>query len=156
MAQDPHSGIAWPDGFAPDACPVHVVNALDCVRSPEEIWRKLIRAKHWPAFYANARNVRIDGDVDDLSSGASFRWRTFGVSLRTEVVAFEPPCRITWIARTPGLVACHTWLITPLREGGCRILTEETQKGVLSRLGAFVFPGRMERWHQVWLEGLAA
>jgi hypothetical protein len=29
-----------------------------------------------------------------------------------------------------------------------------TEKRWLARLGALVMPGRMSRWHQLWLEGL--
>ena len=53
-----------------------------------------------------------------------------------------------------GIVAYHAWLITPT-PGGCRVLTEETQKGLVARAGRLIFPGRMEQWHQRWLEGLA-
>ena len=35
------------------------------------------------------------------------------------------------------------------------MVTEETQQGLAARAGRLIFPGRMERWHQLWLEGLA-
>jgi hypothetical protein len=36
-------------------------------------------------------------------------------------------------------------------DGGVCVLTEETQNGLLARLGALVMPSRMSRWHQLWL-----
>ena len=63
--------------------------------------------------------------------------------------------RIAWLATGVGVQAYHAWLITPTATG-CTILTEETQHGLIARAGRLVFPNRMERWHQKWLEALAA
>ena len=63
--------------------------------------------------------------------------------------------RIAWSARALGVLAYHAWLITPT-EGGCLVITEETQHGFLARANRLVFPRRMGEWHQRWLEGLQA
>lgn len=147
--------IRWPDRFAPDRSPVHVVNVLEMAASPAAVWSRLIRAVDWPAWYANSSRVRIEGGGRELTAGARFTWRTFGVDLETRVEEFVPGERIAWMAEGTGVLAYHAWLITPLTGGGCRVLTEETQHGFLARAARVVFPGRMERWHQRWLEGLA-
>ncbi|KQS03012.1 hypothetical protein ASG11_00975 [Sphingomonas sp. Leaf357] len=98
----------------------------------------------------------MEGGGADLFADARFRWRTFGVALDTRVVEFEPGTRIAWIAEAFGIRAYHAWLITPLADGGCTILTEETQHGWIARIGRRLFPRRMEHWHQRWLEALAA
>jgi hypothetical protein len=36
------------------------------------------------------------------------------------------------------------------------VVTEETQYGAMARLGAWLMPARMSRFHQIWLEELAA
>jgi uncharacterized protein YndB with AHSA1/START domain len=148
-------GIRWPAEFEPWRAVVHAVNELEMQVSPSSVWKALIRASEWPLWYANAANVHIDGDVRDLSAGARFTWRTFGVYLVSRVEEFVPDERIAWTARSVGVWVYHAWLITPA-DGGCRVLTEETQHGFLSRAAKLFFPGRMERWHQRWLEGLAA
>jgi hypothetical protein len=51
--------------------------------------------------------------------------------------------------------AYHAWEITPMPSGS-HILTEETQYGWAARLSSLVFPNRMSKFHQVWLEQLAA
>jgi hypothetical protein len=145
--------IRWPHAFDPVRSPVHVVNRLDLAAPPAGVWARLIRAGAWPDWYANAAKVKIEGGGTDLFAGANFTWRTFGVDLASEVEEFVPGERIAWIAKASGVTAYHAWLITPT-DLGCRVLTEETQHGVLARLGRVVFPGRMERWHQRWLEGL--
>jgi len=148
-------GILWPKGFAPDEAPIHVVNRIETGTAPEIVWRRLIHAAGWPAIYANASDVAIEGGGADLFAGARFTWKTFGIALKSEVKEFGPETRIAWLAEGIGVTAYHAWLITPTA-GGCTILTEETQYGLVSRVGRLLFPTRMERWHQKWLEALGA
>lgn len=150
-----NDAIRWPEKFDPARSPVHVVNRLQMTRSPAEVWARLIAANDWPDWYANASKVKIGGGAAALSAGARFTWRTFDVNLESEVQEFVPGERIAWLATAPGVVAYHAWLITPTAEG-CEVLTEETQHGLVARVGRMIFPGRMEMWHQRWLEGLAA
>ncbi|MES2058487.1 MAG: SRPBCC family protein [Pseudomonadota bacterium] len=148
--------IRWPDGFAPANSPVHVVNRIETATNPQIVWRRLIRAADWPLIYANASKVKIEGGGADLFAGAHFTWRTFGVALKTRVTEFDPETRIAWLAESSGVRAYHAWLITPRDGGGCTILTEETQHGLIARAGRLLFPRRMEHWHQKWLEALSA
>ncbi len=149
------SQIRWPDRYAPGTAPIHVFNELSTEQHPDVVWRRLIRAADWPSFYANASRVRVEGGGPDLAAGARFTWRTFGMDLQTQVREFEPPHRIAWLALGLGVEAYHAWLIQPRDGGGCHVVTEETQYGFAARAGRVLFPGRMELWHQRWLEGLA-
>jgi hypothetical protein len=149
-------GIRWPSAFAPTDSPVHVINRIETMIAPDIVWARLIHAAGWPAIYANAKNVAIEGGGADLFADARFHWKTFGVALDTRVVEFEPETRIAWIAESIGVRAYHAWLITPNTGGGCTILTEETQHGWVARIARRLFPRRMEHWHQRWLEALAA
>lgn len=151
-----NDGIVWPKGFAPADSPVHVVNRIETTTAPEIVWTRLIHATGWSAIYANAQNVAIEGGGADLFADARFRWTTFGVTLDTRVVEFDPETRIAWLAHSTGVRAYHAWVITPLPDGGCTILTEETQHGWIARIARRLFPRRMEHWHQRWLEALAA
>ncbi|MDB5705146.1 MAG: hypothetical protein JWN66_2262 [Sphingomonas bacterium] len=148
-------GINWPKGFAPGEAPIHVVNRIETRTAPGVVWQRLIHAAGWPAIYANASDVAIEGGGSTLFAGARFTWKTFGIALNSEVKEFEPETRIAWVAIGIGVTAYHAWLITPT-EAGCTILTEETQYGLVSRVGRLLFPSRMVRWHQKWLEALAA
>ena len=146
--------IRWPAPYDPSVSPVHCVNRLAIARPADAVWDRLIKAGDWPDWYANASNVVIDGGADALSEGSSFTWTTFGVRLKTRVLEFVPGERIAWLAKSPGVVAYHAWLIVPTPDG-CDVLTEETQHGILARAARLMFPKRMETWHQRWLEGLA-
>jgi hypothetical protein len=148
--------IRWPDEFDPKVCRIHVRNELAMKARPEVVWSWLILAVRWPAWYPNSHNVEVEkGSRPELAPGIRFRWKTNGVSLTSKVLEFLPCERLAWDARAPGVAAYHAWLIEP-RPEGCWVLTEETQKGWLARLGALVMPNKMHRVHQMWLERLQA
>jgi len=147
--------VRWPDRYRPEVCPVHVRNELDMAASPQQVWAALIDAPQWPQWYVNASNVRLLGDGPGLSLGQAFRWKTFGVTITSTVREFVPGERIAWDGCAPGLDVYHGWVLQP-SDRGCRVLTEETQHGILVRLGQLFMPGRMFRFHQIWLQALEA
>lgn len=146
--------LHWPPRFDPAVAPVHVRNSLAIAAPAAAVWKALVRVPDWPKFYNNASNTAIAGGASELAANSRFRWRSFGVDLDTEVVEFVAGERIAWLARGLGVEAYHAWAIAPTA-AGCDVLTEETQYGILARLGALVMPGRMHTQHQLWLEGLA-
>lgn len=155
MATPSPSPIRWPREFLPANAPVFAHNELNLPVPPEAAWAWLVRATVWPSYYPNSANVRYENEPgSDLRPGTRFRWKTFGANLLSEVVEFEPCHRLAWTADGLGIRAYHAWLLEPTPTG-CRIVTEETQHGWLCRLGKLLFPGRMERQHQVWLEQLS-
>lgn len=152
---EPLPTISWPREFEPSSAPVFVRNTLEMDAPPERVWELLTRATAWPSYYANAKDVKLEGGGEVLGLGTRFTWKTFGVSLVSTVRELVPQQRLAWDAHSPGVRAYHAWLIVP-RGAGCSVITEETQHGLLARLGALVFPRRMGTWHQRWLEGLHA
>ena len=149
-------GIRWPDYFEPTNVPVHVQNDIEIPAPVERVWAWLIRAKCWPEWYFNSRNVRFHpGFGPDLEAGARFRWWTFDLTIESEVVEFVPKERIAWNARAFGLDAYHAWVLRETPQG-CHVLTEESQHGLLARLHKRFRPHRMHDRHQDWLEGLKA
>src|SRR5277367_4781662 len=105
------NAIHWPAEFSPSRAPIHVRNELLMASSPLGVWSWLIRARAWPSWYSNSQAVRIESNADTLSLGATFRWRTFGVRLVSQVVEFVPAERIAWNARGLGVWAYHAWLL---------------------------------------------
>ncbi|HVT58513.1 MAG TPA: SRPBCC domain-containing protein [Thermoanaerobaculia bacterium] len=146
--------IVWPDPYSPSGAALHVHNELLIAAAPAAVWAWLVRAALWPAWYPNSHDVRFEERAGpDLALGMRFRWRTFGVAIRSQVLELVPPERIAWDALRPGLRAYHAWLIES-EPGGCRVVTEETQRGLLPRLGGPFLPRRMRHFHQLWLERL--
>jgi len=147
--------IHWPDRYAPERVAVRVRNEIAIDAAPERVWAWLTRATDWPAWYPNSSDVRIEGGGKDLTAGARFTWRTFGVRVRSTVREFEPHQRIAWDGAGTLLDVYHAWLIEP-RGSGCWVLTEENQNGLAARAQALFMPSRMHEGHEVWLAALKA
>jgi len=146
--------IHWPERFKPSNSPVYVRNEISISATADEIWAWLIRAANWPSWYRNSANVRLLNQSGlDLALNIRFKWRTFGIALKSEVLEFIPSERIAWNGRAYGLDVYHAWLIRPT-QSGCHVLTEETQHGWLARINDRLMPNRMSRYHQIWLEAL--
>ncbi len=150
------AAVRWPSEYDPANTKVFVSNQITIAAEPEVIWAWLVRAQQWPDWYSNASNVRLPVSSPDLSPGMVFEWSTFGVGLVSTVKEFEPYSRLAWDARATGIAAYHAWVIERTGPKQCLVLTEETQKGWVARLGKLVMPARMSRYHQIWLEGLKA
>lgn len=148
-----HPEIRWPSGLEPAAAHLHTVNALEVALAPEQIWPWLVRAARWPEHYRNCRRIRIDGG-GDLADGVAFRWWTFGVPVRTVVDDCVPRARLAWRGAGAGAIGYHAWILEPTRDG-CRVITEETQRGVVPWLARPLLRRGLLHWHQRWLEGLA-
>jgi uncharacterized protein YndB with AHSA1/START domain len=148
--------IRWPEEHHPSRTAVHVRNELSMPAPPEAVWAWLVRAELWPRWYRKSHRVRIvSGPRPDLALGSRFHWWTFGVAIDSTVAELVPCERLAWTARGIGVRAYHAWLLRPTGQGGCHVLTEETQDGWAARLGSLLMPNRMHRGHQIWLEALA-
>jgi uncharacterized protein YndB with AHSA1/START domain len=146
--------IRWPSEYDPSRCPVHIINTLEMSVSPADVWEQLTAAADWPIWYASLSNVQIEDGSRKLSQGVDFTWRTFGADIASTVKEFVPNERLAWDARGTGLRAYHAWLLIPT-PNGCRVLTEETQRGFVARLFKVFMPNRMSHSNQKWLEALA-
>ncbi len=147
--------INWPDRYATDRVAAHVSNEISIAAPPEAVWPHLVRAVAWPDWYPNASKVRIDGGAAELSPGARFTWRTFGVAVSSTVQEFVANERIAWNGAGLLLDVYHAWLIER-RPAGCWVLTEENQNGLAARAQALLMPRRMFEGHGLWLRGLKA
>jgi hypothetical protein len=147
--------IKWPGEYSQKNVDVHVSNSLKMSVSADVVWAWLIRASLWPEWYSNSSNVIIEDGKLELGLGTKFRWKTFGLNMESKVEEFVPCERLAWTARGSGINAYHAWLIEK-RGSGCDVLTEENQKGILARLNKMFMPNNMQKYHQLWLEGLYA
>ena len=147
-------GVRWPDRNHPGNSSIHVRNELNMTATPSLVWAWLVRAPLWPNWYENASDVRIAGPEEDLTDGSRFRWKTMGITVSCKVTEYIFEERIAWSGRAFGIEVHHAWVLTPSNLG-CKVLTEETQRGWPAILGKlFLLPRQMHAAHQLWLEGL--
>ncbi|GAA5165165.1 MULTISPECIES: SRPBCC family protein [Amycolatopsis] len=144
----------WPEGMAPDQATLHARNELTIPAAPEPLWDRLVDATAWPAWYPNARNVRVLG-ATELAEGVRFRWTTFGLRGTCTVTTFRPYRELAWSSAFLGSRAHHRWRFTAKPDGTTTVVTEETQRGLLPGLFTSRVRAGLLHWHQRWLEGLA-
>jgi hypothetical protein len=124
------------------------------------VWNLLVAAQGWSEFYANAHFVElVDPRQHRLQRGSVFRWVTFGlVPLISEVDPCKRPLRIgwrwwgRWWGR--GAYGYHIWLLES-HERGTRVVTEETNRGILPSLLYPVIQPLLWLQHNYWLRQLA-
>jgi len=146
----------WPPDFEPEKCPVHAHNELRIAAPPELVWNWLIHATSWPEWYSNSEDVRFESPPGpDLALGTKFNWKTFGVRIGCVVKDFVPNEYLSWQADFTGGSALHAWAIEG-QDDGCLVVTEETQHGSVPDQRGEVMRDGLLKYHQAWLEGLAA
>jgi len=148
--------IQWPENLQPAQAAVLVRNEVVIPAQAEVIWAWLLRAEQWPTWYPNSAHIHFLSDAGpDLRDRSRFRWRTFGARITSKVLEFEPATRLAWSSHGIGIDAYHAWVLTPLKEGGTRVVSQETQQGWRVRLIQRFMPNRAETQHQIWLEALS-
>lgn len=145
----------WPPEEQPRGAQVFAHNERIVPAPPERVWNLLVEAQGWSEFYANAHFVELaDPRQHRLQSGSVFRWFTFGFPLTSEVSPCKRPLRIGWRWWCRGAHGYHGWLIEP-HALGTRIITEETQRGVLPGLTRPIMQPLLWLAHNYWLRQLA-
>jgi hypothetical protein len=148
------TSVRWPDDARPEGAAIHAVNVLESEVSPEAVWPWLLRAARWGEWYANCHDLRFVGAPGpDLRLGDHLTWRTFSVPVATVVTELVPFERLAWRGSGLGATGYHAWLLQRVGTG-VRLVTEETQRGVIPWLGRPLLRPGLHRWHQRWLEGL--
>jgi uncharacterized protein YndB with AHSA1/START domain len=143
--------IHWPAEYEPAKTNFFVHNEIEVNAPPEYVWDLLMRAEEWPDWYEGAKNVRLRAAQDSvLRADSVFSWQTMGLKFESTIRELEPPYRLSWESRKRSIQGYHTWLIVPT-ERGCRVITEESQRGWLTFFEKTFQPRKLHRLHDVWL-----
>lgn len=154
LGQIPDSRIAWPAAHLPTSAMVFAQNTVDITASPEAVWSQLVDCVSWPQWYKHCSDVSILGGGRLISAHSKFRFNTLGFYFEPEVVTFEPRRLLVWSAKGPaGTSGSHAWYIDP-RPDGCRVITEESQIGLLLFFLRVRTRNRLLTSHEEWLRAL--
>ncbi len=149
--------INWPSGYDPKDATFFVHNEIVINAPAEKIWERLIHAEAWPIWYVGASDVKVVGSTDGiLRADSEFTWRTMDLDFTSTVKEYKPPYRLSWESRKSLIQGYHAWLIVPLEEGGCRVVTDESQHGFLASMQGIFIPSKLRKLHDVWLAELKA
>ena len=147
--------INWPAGFAPDDADLFSHNEIHINAPCEKVWKHIVEAPKWPAWYPNSKGVRIAGGGSVLMENSVFSWTTFDLPLESKINEFVPFTRIGWYGYSPGTPPSfyHTWYL--VSEGdGCRVVTDEVGKGASAVHLRKTDESMMHRGHDLWLATL--
>ena len=145
----------WPDEARPERSPVYSRREVEIAAPPEAAFAWLVHAERWPEWYSQCGSVRIvSGPAPALGIGTHFRWTVLGVPVVTTVEECDPPHRLAWSGTGLGAAAYHSWDIEPTATG-CRVITEETQRGVLPSLTRVLLRPLLRFTQERWLAALA-
>lgn len=154
--QIPDSRIAWPPENSPAVSGVFAQNIVDIAAPPDKVWSLLIDCVKWPQWYKHCTDVSILRGGLLLGVNSKFRFKTLNLYFEPEIRTFEPSRMLVWSAKGPlGGSGAHAWYIEPT-PGGCRVVTEETQRGILSALLGWYTRQTLLTSHEEWLRALKA
>jgi uncharacterized protein YndB with AHSA1/START domain len=146
--------INWPEQYTPERATFFVTNTIDIEASPEVVWQVIIEAESWPTWYEGASEVVVpDSDDGVLRADSTFTWNTMGFRFTSVIHEYEPPTRLAWESRRRDIKGYHAWLIIPT-ETGCRLVTDESQFGLLANLQKTFQPNKLRLLHDVWLTAI--
>jgi uncharacterized protein YndB with AHSA1/START domain len=147
--------IEWPSEFDPQKSKFFVHNEIEIAAPPEVVWKILIDALIWESWYEGAKNVSFVNPSDKvLQADSQFNWETMGLKFpNTTIKEFEPNRLLAWESRIKSIQGYHVWLIVPTAEG-CKVITEEAQKGWLTFFEKTFQGKKLHNLHDVWLAEL--
>ena len=144
----------WPEDLRPEHSPVHTYDELTIRFESQVIWAWLIRAELWPKWYPYWTEVKFLSHAGpDLKNGTVFTVKTSGLRIKTVVKDFVPFQRLAWRGGALGTQGYHAWLIERTAEG-CKVITEEAQKGLIPFIFRVFLKRTIHRRHRVWLTRL--
>ena len=145
----------WPDDARPEVSPVYSRRAIEVAAPVATVFAWLTHAERWPEWYSQCGSVKIlDGPAPVLGFRSRFRWSVLGVAVETTVEEHDPPHRLAWSGTGLGAAAYHSWDFEPTATG-CRVVTEETQRGPLPSLLRVVLRPLLSFTQERWLADLA-
>jgi hypothetical protein len=153
-AQIPDPRIIWPPNHSPSSALVFAQNTIEIAASPDVVWSLLIDCVKWPSWYKHCADVSFLRGGPLLSANAKFRFKTLRFYFEPNIETFEPSRMLVWSAKGPARSSgAHAWYIEPT-PGGCRVITEEAQRGLLPFFLRSYTRGVLLTSHQEWLRAL--
>lgn len=153
-ARQPTAG-RWPDAARPEVSPVYGRCEIAIAAPAADVFAWLVHAERWPEWYSQCTRVRIvSGPKPALGIGTHFQWTVLGVPVATTVEECAPPLRLAWSGSGLGATAYHAWDVEPTPDG-CRVVTEETQRGVIPSVTRLLLRPLLRHTQRSWLAALA-
>lgn len=147
----PPDVIRWPARYEPKKATFFISNQIDIAAPPQKVWDILINVDSWPEWYAGASNLRLNSTTPGkLAPNAELSWTIMDLDFVSTVKEFEPPYRLSWESRKSTIQGYHTWILIPT-DTGTRVVTDESQFGILAWLQGIFVPTKLGKLHDASL-----
>lgn len=147
--------IKWPKEYEPSRSKFYVHNEIEINARPETVWKYLIDALQWEPWYEGAKNVSFNNTEDTfLTASTVFKWKTMGLRFESTIMQFETNKLLAWESKKKSIRGYHVWLLIPDNNGGCKVITDESQNGWLTFFEKTFQRNKLKKLHDVWLSEL--
>jgi|SRR5262249_10225098 len=116
----------------------------------QKVWRLLADIDNWPNWNPAVTSAHLDGE---FKTGATFRWKSGGVTIVSAIQQIEPMTRLVWTGRAIGTQVVHVWTFTQCDEG-VTVSTSESFEGWLVRLMLKTMRRTLDQSLVAWLQAL--
>jgi hypothetical protein len=89
------------------------------------VWDLFVDVEAWTSWNPDITAVVLERPI---AAGASFRWETAGISIRSTIYAMTERAMLLWGGPTIGILGVHQWLFTETA-GGVLVRTRESWSG---------------------------
>lgn len=115
--------------------------------TPQQVWNILSNINAWDRWQTDISHPKLIGE---LTSGASFNWKTGGAKIHSTLHTVEANKTIGWTGKTFGAYAIHNWTITVFNDS-TKVSVDESMEGFLTRLFKKSFNKSLAKGMQHWL-----
>ena len=113
-------------GSIDEQAPVVALSQIEIAAPPGNVWKLLTNASAWPAWQKNIGAVTVSGP---MGQGASFTWKTGGLTIHSQVQLFDPPRRLAWTGTALTAQAIHVWELSPAPADHTLVRVKESMDG---------------------------
>ncbi|HEX2315306.1 MAG TPA: SRPBCC family protein [Thermomonospora sp.] len=134
------------------SAPVVVELETTVPAAPDTVWRLHTDIDAWPDWNPGIDEARLRGG---LAVGATFDWRTSGLTIASTIGDLDPGSRIVWGGPAHGIDGVHVWTFEPA-EGGTLVRTRESWAGEPVDADPQGMRAALEGSLAAWLDALRA
>ena len=104
----------------------HVETTIHAPRA--RVWALLTDVQAWPRWQPEITSTTSDRP---LAANVRFKWKTGGMKIHSQVVAFAPQSELAWTGHAYTAKAVHVWKLSSLPDGQTRVTVDESMDGLL-------------------------
>ncbi len=132
------------------SAPVSASHEITIQAPLKAVWDILTDIDNWSSWNPAITRSKLNAKC---AVGATFDWKSGGVTIHSTLQQFEPMSRLVWTGRAIGTSAIHVWSLEET-EAGVRVLTQESFSGWLVNLMPKAMQKTLDKALPAWLAHL--